>query len=158
MCTRLEEIRDILFPGKIPYGMTNAQAWDKIMTSQDADFLQHPLVPEFRRDVLRIKDMTVDIFLLTIQELYGPIFSKLAAHLVRFVNGKIPKTMEDVENMFESIGVVPDYRRKVVIFQLIQPMNLPPTTIPTNIQTTKPPGLLGKKKKKKKGKKHQNRG
>ena len=125
MRSRMEEIRDSLYPGKIPYGTTKFRAWKEIMTSTKKEFLKHPLVPQFRRNVLSIKDMTVEIFLLTIQELYGPIFSALAAQKISFSGGKIPKTMEDVEEMFRSIGVVPDVRRKVVVLQLVQPMDLP---------------------------------
>jgi hypothetical protein len=154
----MEQIQDSLYPGKIPFGVTNAQAWDKIMKSEDDDFLNHPLVPQFRSVVLAVEGMTTDVFLLTVKELYGPLFSMLAAHKIGFMAGKVPTTLRDIERMFEDIGIVPDQRRKVVVQKLMLPWKLPPTTISTKKTThsTFSTPCFDGKRKKSKGKKHRN--
>jgi hypothetical protein len=140
----MEDLRDRLYPGPIPYHVTNYQAWEDIVTSEDSKFLEHPLVPDFREmvvnlfpwdkkkddpdmetDLAKIKERALDLFLITVRELYGNILSDKAAHKVSFHGVKIPKTQEEIIAAFESIGVVPDDTRIRVPELMLKPMPPP---------------------------------
>jgi len=91
------------------------------------------LIPHFCENVLAIENMTVDIFLLTVKEIYGSLFSELAAHKISFLGGKIPETMKDIEVMSKSIGVVPDSRMKFVVLEIVKPMLIPFQTTSSSV-------------------------